>query len=185
MRGRGSGASARIYDVRSSDPAGELIDRSGVDDAALEQIAELMSALAELRAAEKRLAEASQRYMRLGENDMRAIHFLIVAGHEGEDVTPGALAQHLGISTASTTKLLDRLERGGHIVRRPHPDDRRALVVDITPATRATAMQSVGRQQARRFAVAARLSPEERGVVTRFLRDTAAMIDPEAADAAL
>lgn len=162
-----------MFDVVSNDPEQRLVDRSGLGDDELREIGELMNALGELRAAERRLSEAAQRYMRLNETDMRALHFLIVTGHAGELVTPGQLAQHLGISTASTTKLLDRLERGGHVVRSPHPTDRRALTVSITPDTHRAAQESVGRQQARRIHAAARLSPAERAIVTRFLREMA------------
>jgi DNA-binding MarR family transcriptional regulator len=111
--------------------------------------------------------------MRLNRTDMRTLHFLIASAHRGEVVTPSAIASHLGISTASTTKLLDRLERGGHITRESHPSDRRALVIRVTSETHQAAMSTVGRQQARRFNAAARLTPHEREVVIRFLTDMA------------
>lgn len=167
------GATQSLYDVAFSDPEGVLVDRSSASPADLAQVSRMMTALATLRQAEERLAEAATRYMLLNRTDMRAIHFLIVSQNLGEAVTPGALASHLGISTASTTKLLDRLERGGHIVREPHPTDRRALIVQITPETRTAAMETVGRQQARRFNAAARLTPGEREVVIGFLEDMA------------
>ncbi|MFY9713328.1 MAG: MarR family transcriptional regulator [Microbacterium sp.] len=162
---------ATIYDVDASDPRSSLIDRTGVPPDALRQIAALMGALGQLREAEQRLSRASRRYMNLNETDMRALHYLIVCSNRGLIATPGAIAKHLGISTASTTKLLDRLASGGHIVRGPHPTDRRALAITITPETRLAAMETVGRQQAKRFYAAARLTPEERDVVIRFLRD--------------
>ncbi|MEV4737995.1 MULTISPECIES: MarR family winged helix-turn-helix transcriptional regulator [unclassified Microbacterium] len=166
-------AHAAIYDVEASDPRSVLIDRTGVAPADLRQIAELMGALGELRDAEQKLSLASRRYMRLNETDMRALHYLIVCANRGAVATPGGIATHLGISTASTTKLLDRLEKGGHIVRSPHPTDRRALAITITAETRRAAMETVGAQQAKRFYSAARLSAEERDVVIRFLTDMA------------
>lgn len=114
------------------------------------------------------MSEASQRYMKLGETDMRALRLLIAAQRQGVVVTPGSIAEHLAISTASTTKLLDRLERGGHIRRLPHPTDRRSLTIEITDDTRAAARETVGRAHARRFDVVAALSPEERAVVADF-----------------
>ncbi|MGN8026816.1 MarR family winged helix-turn-helix transcriptional regulator [Microbacterium sp. 22242] len=164
-------ARGAVYDIEASDPSGMLLDRAGVGAEEIRQIAELMAALGGLRDAEQRLAEASRRYMRLNDTDMRALLYLIVCANQGAVATPGGIAQHLGISTASTTKLLDRLERGGHIVRAPHPSDRRALAISITPETQRAAMETVGRQQARRFHAAARLSADERAIVTRFLRD--------------
>lgn len=164
-------AGGAVYDIEASDPTGMLLDRGGVDADSLRQITRIMAALAGLRDAEQRVAEASRRYMRLNETDMRALHYLIVCANTGVVATPGGIAQHLGISTASTTKLLDRLENGGHVVRSAHPSDRRALAISITPETRAAAMETVGRQQARRFHAAARLTEAEREVVIRFLRD--------------
>ncbi|MBO0980018.1 MarR family winged helix-turn-helix transcriptional regulator [Microbacterium sp. SD291] len=162
---------AAIYDVDASDPRSTLIDRSGVPPEELRQIARLMGALGDLRDAEQRLSQASRRYMRLNETDMRALHYLIVCANRGVIATPSGIAGHLSISTASTTKLLDRLERGGHILRAPHPTDRRALAITITQTTRHAAMETVGRQQAKRFYSAARLSAQERDVVIRFLTD--------------
>lgn len=160
-----------MYDVDASDPRSELIDRSSMTREDVAQIGELMAALSGLRDAEKRLSDASAQYMKLNQTDMRALHFLIVAANAGTTVTPGALAAHLQISTASTTKLLDRLERADHIIRRPHPTDRRALTISITPETYDAAMNTVGRQQAKRFHAAARLSAQERSTVIRFLID--------------
>lgn len=160
-----------VYDVDSSDPRQILVDRSGVSPEDVAQISELMKALGALREAEQRLSEASRRFMRLNETDMRALHYLIVCMHRGVVATPGGIAQHLAISTASTTKLLDRLERGRHVVRAPHPSDRRALAITITPETHQAAMDTVGRQQAKRFHAAARLTSAERETVIRFLED--------------
>lgn len=160
-----------VYDIEASDPGGVLLDRSGVRPEDIRQITELMTALAGLRDAEQRLAEASRRYMRLNDTDMRALHYLIVCANRGAVATPGGIAQHLGISTASTTKLLDRLERAGHLTRAAHPTDRRALAISITAGTQRAAMETVGRQQAQRFHAAARLTSDERAVVLRFLRD--------------
>ncbi len=162
---------AAIYDVDASDPRSTLVDRTGVPPEELRQIARLMESLAGLREAEQTLSQASRRYMRLNETDMRALHYLIVCANRSLVATPGGIAHHLDVSTAATTKLLDRLEKGGHITRSPHPTDRRALRISITPETRLAAMETVGRQQAKRFYAAARLSPAERDVVIRFLQD--------------
>lgn len=172
----GGPAGPNIYDVDASDPEGRLVDRAGLDPAQVQHIGLLMGALGRLREAEQELSDASLKYMRLNETDMRALHFLIVAGNRGELATPGSIAAHLKISSASTTKLLDRLERGGHIERGAHPTDRRALTISITPETREAAMNTVGKQQAKRFHAAARLTPAEREVVIRFLDDMASEI---------
>lgn len=166
-----------IYDVGANDPDGRLVQRGHLSEADLRGIGELMAAMGALRESEDKLSEASLAYMKLGRTDMRALHFLIVTANKGEIATPGAIATHLRISTASTTKLLDRLERGGHVTRAIHPADRRAFAIEITSETREAAMNTVGRQHAKRFEAAARLSDGERAIVTRFLLDTAAELD--------
>ncbi len=163
-----------MHDPRVTDPRQELVNRADLDEASLDQIVRVMDAMRDWRQAETRMSEASRKYMKLGETDMRALRFLISAHNQGILATPGAISDHLGISSASTTKLLDRLERGGHITRSPHPTDRRALVIHVTDETRVVARETVGRQHARRFYAAARLTPEEREVVIRFLSDLSA-----------
>lgn len=161
----------RLYEVDATDPLERLVDRSNVSSEDVVQIGRLMRALSDLRTAEERLSEASQQYMKLSQLDMRAIHYLIVAENRGTTVTPGMLAAHLEISAASTTKLLNRLEQGGHVTREVHQADRRAFVVRVTPATAEVAMETVGRQQAKRFHSAAALTGEQREVVIGFLQD--------------
>ncbi|WP_022892188.1 MarR family winged helix-turn-helix transcriptional regulator [Agromyces subbeticus] len=160
---------AAMHDPRISDRDEELVSRAGLDDTEVDQIVRVMQSLRGWHDAERQMSEASRRYMKLNANDMRALRFLIAARNQGEIVTPGALTEYLGISSASTTKLLDRLERGHHVTRSPHPTDRRALAIAVTEATRLVARESVGRQHARRFAAAAELTPDEREVVIRFL----------------
>jgi len=173
----GTPVSAGIYHLDANDPHQELVDRSGLSRGDIEQISELMAALGRLRDAEERLSDASLRYMKLNQSDMRALHYLIICANHGAIATPGAIASQLHISTASTTKLLDRLERAGHVTRHAHPSDRRALAIAITPETHAAAMETVGRQHAKRFLAAARLTPAERETVMRFLDDMAREIE--------
>lgn len=180
-----------MIDPRVIDPERELVQRADLSDADVDEIVELMAALRAWHGAADRMSEASRRYMRLNENDMRALRFMIASENAGEIATARAVADHLGISSAATTKMLDRLERGGHVVRRPHPVDRRAIALTVTAETRRAARESVGRVHARRFDVAAGLSSAERATVTRFLRalaatehtgeasETAESVDPE------
>ena len=145
----------------------------GVGEGELAQIDELMAALAGLRAAEQELTRASLTYMQLNETDMKALHYLIVCEQQGVVATPSTIAAHLGISSASTTKLLDRLEKGGHVRRSRHPSDRRALAISIEAATRVAATRTVGAQHARRFHAARRLTSDQRETGLGFLDDMA------------
>jgi DNA-binding MarR family transcriptional regulator len=168
-----SSVGASLYDITASDPKGVLIDRTGLDPESIAQITRLMNSLAKVREAEEALSKASQKFMQLSQIEMKAIHYLIIAANKNAVVTPGALAQHLGITSASTTKLLDRLERGGHIVRGPHPTDRRSLSISVTEETHVVARDTVGRMHATRFTAAASLSSAERETVIGFLDEIA------------
>jgi len=44
------------------------------------------------------------------------------------------LSRELAITIGAASKLVDRLERGGLAVRRPHPDDRRSSLVSLSPS---------------------------------------------------
>ena len=148
---------------------GDLVDSSDLSNADREQIARLMNSLARLREAERTLSEASRRFMKLSEQDMRALHYLIAAKRQGAVVTPKMLSAHMAMSAASVTKLINRLEREGHVIRKLHPSDRRAYAIEITAETARSARETVGRSQARRVYAAAQLSSRERDAVIRFL----------------
>lgn len=68
----------------------------------------------------------------LGVTDTRFL--LHLAATEGHASTPKQAGDHLELSTGAMTSLLDRLERHGHIERRPNPADRRSILVHLTPS---------------------------------------------------
>lgn len=47
--------------------------------------------------------------------------------------TPKALADLTGLTTGGVTVALDRLERGGYIIRERNPADRRSIIVRVVP----------------------------------------------------
>ncbi len=53
---------------------------------------------------------------------------------ESGPVVMRALSQRLGISPRTVTGLIDALEADGWVTRTPHPDDRRATIITLTPA---------------------------------------------------
>jgi DNA-binding MarR family transcriptional regulator len=61
---------------------------------------------------------------------------LAVVEGAGEPLEPSAIAERLLTTTGTMTSLLDTLEKRGLIERLPHPDDRRKLLVQITPAAK-------------------------------------------------
>ena len=62
---------------------------------------------------------------------------LAIVEGAGEPLEPTVIAGRLLVTTASVTSLLDNLERRDLVRRLPHPEDRRKLLIDITPAAQA------------------------------------------------
>ncbi len=154
----------------------DLIERTGMCDDDVAQCMRVMNALHEWQEEARALSDASQRYMKLNESDMRAIRMIMRAQRRGRIVTPKDIAHEVGISSASTTKLVDRLVATGHLVRTPHPTDRRTICIEVTEHTRRSAHDTIGRQHARRFAAAAAMGDHDREAVIRFL---AALIEAD------
>jgi len=62
-----------------------------------------------------------------------ARQILAIVEGAGEPLEPSVIADRLLITTGSVTSLLDNLEKRGLVRRLPHPQDRRKLLIDITP----------------------------------------------------
>ncbi|MFE1644730.1 MarR family transcriptional regulator [Microbacterium sp. P01] len=139
-----------------------------------------MSALLEVRAfgdAMDRMHSGMKSGMDMNATDLAALRMLIMREQRGVAVSPRDLADHLRISTASTTKLLDRLTESGHLERRPHPRDGRARVVVLTDASRREFFQQLGEKILEMRGAAQKYSEDELAVVTRFMSDVGAVMD--------
>lgn len=90
------------------------------------------------RAADQMLAELNRRLKADFELSVSAATVLAIIDGAGEPITPGIIAERAIIAAASTTSVLDTLERRGLVERRPHPTDRRKLLIDLTPTGRTT-----------------------------------------------
>ncbi|WP_205315604.1 MarR family winged helix-turn-helix transcriptional regulator [Nonomuraea lactucae] len=62
----------------------------------------------------------------LNATDYYALNLLDLSG----PLTSGELAARTGLTTGATTRLIDRLERGGHVRRAADPADRRKVIVE-------------------------------------------------------
>ena len=131
----------------------------------------VLDALQELVDVAEQLPQEVARQAGLSTSELHALRHLSSA-----PMGPVDLARALGVTSAASSGVVDRLAGRGHVERRPHPQDRRRTEVVITEAGRL----EVARRLAPMFEGLARtdaaLSPAEREVVERFLRGaTAAM----------
>ncbi|WP_030325464.1 MarR family winged helix-turn-helix transcriptional regulator [Streptomyces sp. NRRL B-3229] len=87
-----------------------------------------------LRAVTVELGLHSARFARrnaLHPTDVRALIALMDASRADEEMSAGRLGALLGLNSAGTTSLIDRLERGGHVRRVRGREDRRKVVVEV------------------------------------------------------
>ncbi|SBS70340.1 MarR family winged helix-turn-helix transcriptional regulator [uncultured Microbacterium sp.] len=109
--------------------------------------------------------------MGMNASDLAAMRMLILREQRGELVKPHDIAKHLSITSASTTKLLERLEESGHLERLPHPTDRRARIVVLTDQARAEFYQRFGERMRKMRGAMSGYDVEELKVVVRFLSE--------------
>lgn len=97
--------------------------------------------------------------------DMAALDHLVNNG----PMTPGQLAEHLKVTTAAATQIVDRLERAGHVARERRAHDRRKICVVPIQASIDRAFAQLAPMIEGLEGVIDRLSPDERQIIERFL----------------
>ncbi|MCR2801228.1 MULTISPECIES: MarR family winged helix-turn-helix transcriptional regulator [unclassified Microbacterium] len=126
-----------------------------------------------------RMASGMKDEMDMNATDVAALRMLVMREQRGQAVSPHDVSRHLRISTASTTKLLDRLSESGHIERRRHPSDRRALIVALTQRTRDDFHRHFGGRMRALRAVADQFDDDQLAAVVRFLDGISEVLDPD------
>lgn len=97
-------------------------------------------------------------------------------------LTPTDLYQSMLVTSATMTARLDRLERRNLIRRQPAPDDRRSVLVELTPEGRALIDQAAAELVAAEAALLDALAPRERTALSDLLARLAASLDERAND---
>ena len=138
-----------------------------------------LNALRRYRVAETAMRRRTRSALRMNETDMMALRFIVNAEREARAVSPKDLAAYLGISSASTTVLVDRLVASGHLSRAKHPSDGRAVVLAVTPTTHADMQETFGDMHRRMMAVARQLDAHEATIVTSFLEQMSHAVSHE------
>src|SRR4051794_10309415 len=110
---------------------------------------------------------------------------LAVIEGAGQPLEPSVIAERLVVTTGSMTSLLDNLEKRGLVRRLPHPDDRRKLLVDITPEARAIVDELLPALHARERDVmdAALTTSEQRTLLRSLAKLQQAAVDAQPAPA--
>lgn len=112
------------------------------------------------------LPHAIARRTGLSESELHSLRHLL-AGPIG----PNDLARTLGVTSAASSGIVDRLESRGHVTRHAHPTDKRRTVVSISDSGRAEVLAQMRPMFEGLVAADAKLDDAQRAVVEAYLGD--------------
>ncbi|WP_160317642.1 winged helix-turn-helix domain-containing protein [Arthrobacter sp. RIT-PI-e] len=107
-------------------------DRARSRSNPLEHVETMVDTLRQLRQLTDRGYREHRDAMHLNDKDMAALEYLSQEWKDERTVSPKDVAAHLGLTSATTTAIIDRLENEGYLQRRRATRDRRG--VHLTPA---------------------------------------------------
>jgi DNA-binding MarR family transcriptional regulator len=125
----------------------------------------------ELTTVSAQLPHVVARRTGLSESELHSLRRLL-AGPLG----PNDLARELGVTSAASSGIVDRLESRGHVTRQPHPTDKRRTVVAISDSGRAEVLAQLRPMFEALVAADSRLDDEQRAIVDSYLRDIIAAV---------
>jgi DNA-binding MarR family transcriptional regulator len=104
--------------------------------------------------------------------DLPAFEVLTTLWRQGPPyhLSPTELCKAALLSSGAMTNRIDRLETSGWVARRPDPNDRRGLIIELTPQGKALVDQAVSARLDEANDTIASLSEAEREELTRLLR---------------
>jgi DNA-binding MarR family transcriptional regulator len=111
------------------------------------------------------MGQAAAERIGINATDLNCLNILSFSGH----MTAGELARATGLTTASITGVIDRLEEAGFVSRQRDPHDRRRVVVQISLERASRHVASVFGPLLRDWrAMAARYSDDELRLIVGF-----------------
>lgn len=145
----------------------------------------VLSAYRRFRAADAAMLARIRSETRMSDNELSILRFLVQEAGRERDVMPREISRHLGISSASTTALIDRLERAGMVARVSHPTDRRSILIAATPEAEEVLASTVEAFEERIVALTNGLDETERRDVIAYLTALADAADATTSSASL
>jgi DNA-binding MarR family transcriptional regulator len=156
-------------------------ERPGVDTAGFEAIGRILLLA-------KHLQNSAAARLGTMELDLWAFDVLAALWQEGPPyhLSPTELCKSAMLSSGAMTNRLDRLEAAGLVTRQPDPDDRRGLIIELTPKGKALVDQAIVARLEEANDAASTLTESERNDLVRILRKLLAAVErgPESGPAA-
>lgn len=105
----------------------------------------------------------------LNRGEVGVLGALRIAGPKRE-LSPTQLFKGLMLSSAGITSRLDRLERRGFVKRKPDPDDRRGVLVELTDAGREVLDEAVSANSGGEKELLSKLTKQEQKALADLLK---------------
>lgn len=138
---------------------------------------DVLNALRRYRTAESAAQRRAREALGLGENAFLALRVLVDAEESERSVNAKDLAEELGITAASTSALVDRLVRSGHVERHADPNDRRGVILTATGSAMRDVLDVFDQLDSRAIDSAEHLSTDDLTVIVSFLDDMVRAVD--------
>ena len=146
------------------------------DDSRVDAV-DVLNALRRYRTAESSAQRRAREALGIGENALLALRVLLDAEKADRTVNAKDLAEQLEITAASTSALVDRLVRSGHVVRHADPTDRRGVILTATGASMRDVMRVLDQLDSRAIEATEHLSDAEMAVIVAFLDQMVRVVD--------
>jgi len=140
---------------------------------------DVLNALRRYRSAETAAQRRAREALGIGENALLALRVLLDAESDGRSVNAKELADRLEITPASTSALVDRLVRSGHVERHADPHDRRGVILTASGGSMRQVLRVIDQLDTRAIEVAEHLPQSEMSVIVAFLEQMARVVDHE------
>src|SRR5579863_1635699 len=102
---------------------------------------------------------------------LKSFNVLAVVHGDPEPLTPTAIGERTLLAKTSVTSVLDSLERLGFVRRRPHPTNRRSVLVGVTTKGRSTCDDVLRRLHRRETEWMAAMPESRRQALIRLLAE--------------
>ncbi|MBJ7598674.1 MarR family transcriptional regulator [Candidatus Nephthysia bennettiae] len=170
----------RIFRVVSSDLTDEVLERwSAVSPKLEEESSQVIERIGRIALQMSRWQDDLFSRYGLNRGEVGVLYMLRGVGPPHR-LSPTQLSKALMLTSAGVTNRLDRLERRGLLARRPDPDDRRGVVVELTEAGLQLSEQAVGAAAAAQGSLLSGLTAPEVTTLGRLLRKLQSALVAEA-----
>ncbi|WP_439693773.1 MarR family winged helix-turn-helix transcriptional regulator [Curtobacterium sp. SP.BCo] len=146
------------------------------DDSRVDAV-DVLNALRRYRSAESAAQRRAREALGIGENALLALRALLDAEENGRTVNAKDLAEELEITAASTSALVDRLVRSGHVERHADPNDRRGVILTASGGSMRQVLQVIDQLDSRAIEAAEHLSHDDMAVIVSFLEQMVRVVD--------